>query len=143
MHTMIYVNLPVADVARSRAFFTDLGYTFNEVFSDDKAISLVLGENMVAMLLQRDYFDTFHPASTADATTTKECIVCLDADSRDGVDALVDRAIAAGATAGDTEDHGFMYGRSYSDLDGHSWQIMWMDPAAATGAEPVQGAAES
>ncbi|MEP9394681.1 MULTISPECIES: VOC family protein [Gordonia] len=130
MHTTIFVNLPVADVARSRAFFGELGYSFNENFSDGRAISVVLGDNMVAMLLQRDFFDTFHPVHTADATVTKECVVCLDADSRTSVDELVDAAIAAGATPGDTEDHGFMYGRSYSDLDGHSWQIMWMDSAA-------------
>ncbi|MFW0795004.1 VOC family protein [Gordonia sp. CPCC 205515] len=131
MHTTMFVNLPVSDVARSRAFFADLGYSFNENFSDDRAVSLVLGENLVAMLLQRDFFDTFHPAQTADATVTKECVVCLDAESRDAVDQLVDRAIAAGGKPGDTEDHGFMYGRSYDDLDGHSWQIMWMDPSAA------------
>lgn len=136
MHTMIFVNLPVANVARSRAFFTELGYTVNEQFSDERAVSLQLGENIVAMLLQRDFFDSFHPVETADATTTKECVICLDAGSRESVDDLVDRAIAAGASAGDTEDHGFMYGRSYNDLDGHAWQIMWMDPASVTaGAE--------
>ncbi|WP_431816948.1 VOC family protein [Gordonia jacobaea] len=136
MHNMIFVNLPVADVARSRAFFTELGYSVNEQFSDERAVSLQLGDNIVAMLLERDYFGSFHPAQTADAASTKECIICLDADSRDSVDDLFDRAIAAGASAGDTEDHGFMYGRSYNDLDGHAWQIMWMDPATvAAGAE--------
>lgn len=130
MHSMLLVNLPVADVNRSRAFFTDLGYTFNEAFSADQAAALVLGDNLTAMLLQRDFFDSLHPATTADATTTKECVVCVDVDSRDAVDALVDRAIAAGGKPGDTEDHPGMYGRSYDDLDGHSWQIMWMDPAA-------------
>lgn len=131
MHAMMFVNLPVADIERSRTFFTDLGYEFNEKFCGDNALSLVLGENQFAMLLQRDFFDSFHPVETADAATTKECVICLSADSRDEVDVLVDRAIAAGGTAGDTEDHGFMYGRSYNDPDGHSWQIFWMDPAAA------------
>ncbi|MGV9712733.1 VOC family protein [Gordonia sp. NPDC003424] len=130
MHTMMFVNLPVADVARSRSFFAELGYTFNDDFSDDRAVSVVLGPNLIAMLLQRDFFDTFHPVETADATTTKECVVCLDAESREAVDRLVDRAITAGAKPGDTEDHGFMYGRSFDDLDGHSWQIMWMQQAA-------------
>lgn len=139
MHAMIFVNLPVADTERSRKFFADLGYTFNERFCDDKALTVVLGENQFAMLLQRDVFDSFHPLVTADATQTKECVICLSVDTRDAVDALVDRAIAAGGTAGDTEDHGFMYGRSYNDPDGHSWQIFWMDPVAAeAGAAPAQ-----
>ena len=131
MHTMIFVNLPVADIERSRKFFTDLGYTFNEKFCDGRALALVLGESKVAMLTQTDFFGSFHPVETADASKMKECVICLSADSRDAVDVLVDRAIAAGGTAGDTEDHGFMYGRSYDDPDGHSWQIFWMDPAAA------------
>ena len=131
MHTMIFVNLPVADIERSRRFFADLGYTFNEKFSGDSALTLVLGENQFAMLSQRDAFDSLHPAETADASKTKECVICLGVDSRECVDALVDRAIAAGGTAGDTDDEDFMYGRSYNDLDGHSWQIFWMEPAAA------------
>jgi len=131
MHAMIFVNLPVADIERSRKFFTDLGYTFNEEFSGDSTLTLVLGENQFAMLMQRDSFDSLHPAQTADASKTKECVICLGVDSRECVDALVDRAIAAGGTAGDTDDHGFMYGRSYDDPDGHSWQIFWMAPVAA------------
>ncbi|HEY7053509.1 MAG TPA: VOC family protein [Mycobacterium sp.] len=131
MHATIFVNLPIADVERSRKFFTDLGYTFNEKFCDGRALALVLGENQFAMLTQTDFFGSFHPVETADASKAKECIICLSTDSRDAVDALVDRAIAAGGTAGNTEDHGFMYGRSYDDPDGHSWQVFWMDPVAA------------
>ena len=131
MHAMIFVNLPVADIERSRKFFTDLGYTVNETFSGDSAVTLVLGENQFAMLMRRDAFDSLHPAETADASKTKECVVCLGVDSRECVDALVDRAIAAGGTAGDSDDHDSMYGRSYNDLDGHSWQVFWMDPVAA------------
>ena len=131
IHPMIVVNLPVTDIDRSRRFFTDLGYTFNEKLSSVNALTLVLGNNQFAMLLRREVFSSFHPVKTADAAKTKECVICLSADSRDAVDALVDRAIAAGGTAGDTEDHGVMYGRSYNDPDGHSWQIFWMDPAAA------------
>jgi uncharacterized protein len=129
MHSMIFVNLPVADVVRSREFFTALGYAFNEEFSGDTAATLVLGANQFAMLLQRDVFDSLHTAQTADARQTKECVVCLGVDARADVDALVDRALAAGATAGDAEDHGTMYGRSFHDLDGHSWQIFWFDRA--------------
>lgn len=129
MHSTIFVNLPVADVERSRKFFGDLGYTFNEDFSSDSALTVVLGEHQFAMLIQHDAFDALHPIETADALKVKECVVCLTADSRAEVDALVDRAIAAGGTAGDTEDLDFMYGRSYNDPDGHSWQIFWMAPA--------------
>jgi predicted lactoylglutathione lyase len=126
MHATIMVNLPVADVERSRKFFTDLGYTFDEKFCDERSLALVLGENHFAMLTQTDFFDSFHPVETADASKIKECVLCLSADSREAVDALVDRAIGAGGLVGDTEDHCFMYGRSYDDLDGHSWQIFWM-----------------
>lgn len=126
---MMLVNLPVADVERSRQFFSDLGYAFNEQFSGENSVTLVLGENQFAMLVERELFDSFHPVETADATKVKECVVCLTVDSRDAVDALVNRALAAGGTEGDAEDHGSMYGRSYNDLDGHSWQIFWMDAA--------------
>jgi predicted lactoylglutathione lyase len=128
---MIFVNLPVSDIDRSRAFFASLGYGFNENFTNDRMLTLVLGENQFAMLTQRDAFDSLHPVQTADAATTKECVICLTVDSRECVDALVDRAIAAGGTAGDADDEDFMYGRSYNDLDGHSWQIFWMNPADA------------
>ena len=130
MHPMLFINLPVADVARSRQFFTGLGYSFNENFSSVNAVTLVLGENQFAMLTQRDVFDSLHPVQTADASQ-KECVVCLGVDSRECVDGLVDRALAAGGTVGDTDDEDFMYGRSYNDLDGHSWQIFCMTPVAA------------
>ncbi|WP_396932558.1 VOC family protein [Mycolicibacterium sp.] len=122
--------MPVADVERSRRFFSDLGYAFNDQFSGDNSVTLVLGENQLAMLVQRDLFDSLHPVETADATKVKECVICLTVDSREAVDALVNRALAAGGTEGDVEDHGSMYGRSYNDLDGHSWQIFWMDAEA-------------
>ncbi|TDO17878.1 hypothetical protein EV580_1056 [Mycobacterium sp. BK086] len=127
MHAMLFVNLPVADVDRSRKFFSGLGYAINEQLSGESAVTLVLGDNQFAMLLQREAFDSLHPVETADAAKVKECVVCLGVESRDAVDALVDRAIAAGGTDGDSEDHGSMYGRSYNDLDGHSWQIFWAD----------------
>lgn len=131
MHAMMLVNMPVADVERSRRFFSDLGYAINDQFSGDNSVTLVLGEkNQFAMLVQRDLFDSLHPVETADATKVKECVVCLTVDSREAVDALVNRALAAGGTEGDAEDHGSMYGRSYNDLDGHSWQIFWMDAEA-------------
>ncbi|XVX18912.1 VOC family protein [Actinomycetota bacterium] len=130
-HQMIFVNLPVADLDRSREFFTTLGYAFNERFCDGNALSLEIGPNIHAMLLRRDFYDTFHGKETADATAVSGCLLALDAPSRDGVDKLVDAAVAAGATEGRTQDHGFMYGRSYDDLDGHTWEVIWMDPQAA------------
>jgi predicted lactoylglutathione lyase len=129
MHTTMFVNLPVADIELSRRFFSDLGYAFNEKFSGETAVTVVLGGDRFVMLIQRDAFDALHPVRTADASV-KECVICLGVDSRERVDALVDRAIAAGGTAGDSEDHGVMYGRSFNDPDGHSWQIFWFDPDA-------------
>ncbi len=132
MHTMIFVNLPIADVQRSRDFFTAIGYTINEQFSDENAVAVELGENIAAMLLKTEFFGTFHEATTA-APGVKECLIALSAESREQVDEVVSRAVAAGGTEGRSEDHGFMYGRAFDDLDGHCWEIMWMDPAAAAG----------
>ncbi len=136
-HQMIFVNLPVADLARSREFFTALGYAFDERMCDEeRALGLQLGPNLYAMLLHRDFFATFHGNAVATAGQS-EVLTCLSADSRAEVDDLVDRAIAAGGTQIRTEDYGgggYMYGRSYADLDGHIWEIMWMDVAAATEA---------
>lgn len=129
MHDMIFVNLPIADVARSRKYFTDLGYSFNEDFCDGNALALILGENHFAMLLETEWFGTFHTVGTADATTAKECLIALSARSKEEVDTLVDKAVSLGGTAGRSQDLGFMYGRSYDDLDGHTWEIIWMDPA--------------
>lgn len=128
-HQMIFVNLPVADLERSRAFFTGLGYTFNETFCDENALCLELGPTLYAMLLRKDFFATFHTADTAGPGTV-EALLCLSAESREAVDSLVGAAVAAGGSEGRAEDHGWMYGRSYTDLDGHIWEIMWMDTAA-------------
>lgn len=142
MHTMIFVNLPVADLDASKAFFGSMGYRFDERFSDENAAALVLGETMVAMLLRRDFYQSFVPGrQIIDAETTSGAILCLDADSRAVVDELVGEALAAGATAGNTEDHGFMYGSSFYDLDGHGWEIMWMDPAAVEAGPEAYAAA--
>lgn len=132
-HQMIFVNLPVADVARSRAFFTACGYSFDERMCSGEALAVELGPNIYAMLLQTSYFAQFHGNTLAEPGQT-EVLTCLSADSREHVDSLVDAAIAAGGRDVRTEDYGgsdFMYGRSYADLDGHIWEIMWMDVAAA------------
>ncbi len=136
-HHMVFINLPVADLARSREFFTAVGYVFDERICGENGLGLQLGPNIYAMLLTRDFFGTFHKTQTADAGA-HEVLTCLSAASREEVDSIVDRAVAAGATEVRTEEQGtFMYGRSYTDLDGHIWEILWMDFAAATEAGVV------
>ncbi|MFE9454601.1 VOC family protein [Streptomyces sp. NPDC006739] len=131
---MIFVNLPVDDLDASKKFFTELGYTINPQFSDEKAASVVISDTIVAMLLTKPFYATFTKKEIADATKTSEVLVALSAESREKVDELVDKAIASGATpSGETQDHGFMYGRAFDDLDGHTWEVIWMDPAAVQG----------
>lgn len=135
-HQMLFVNLPVADPAASRAFFTELGYGFNEEMRSDTCECLILGPNFFAMLLQRDFFGSFHNLQTASAGNV-EVLNCLTAESADEVDVLVDRAVGAGGTEvrgvqqGGPDQPDFMYGRSFSDLDGHVWEVLWMDMDAA------------
>jgi predicted lactoylglutathione lyase len=131
---MIFVNLPVNDLDASKKFFTELGYSLNPQFSDDKAASVVISDTIVAMLLTKPFYATFTKKEIADATQTSEVLVALSAESRAKVDELVDTALAAGGSpSGETQDHGFMYGRSFDDLDGHTWEVIWMDPAAIQG----------
>lgn len=130
MHNMIFVNLPVADVQRSRRFFTQLGYSINEDFSAETGVSVILGENMFAMLLHKDYFATFHKNKVSLDGASTEVLVALDEPSREAVDAKMTAALAAGATDVNTVDYGTMYGRSFADLDGHIWELTWMDVQA-------------
>ncbi|MDT0266283.1 VOC family protein [Streptomyces sp. DSM 44915] len=134
MSTMIFVNLPVKDLERSRKFFTELGYSFNPQFSDENAACLVISDTIFAMLLVEDFFKTFTKKRIADTDTHQEVLIALSVDSREGVDELADRALAAGGTsAGEPMEEGPMYGRSFYDLDGHHWELTWMDPAALQG----------
>jgi predicted lactoylglutathione lyase len=126
LHPMIFVNLPIADITRSREFFTALGYRIDEESSDDNALCLEIGETTFVMLLQRDFFGTFSEQPVGDPTATTQHLIALGVETREAVDELVDTAIAAGGTAQRTDDHGFMYYRSYADLDGHVWEVMWM-----------------
>lgn len=131
MSTSIFVNLPVKDLKRSVEFFTRLGYTFNAQFTDENATCMIIDERIYVMLLVEGYFKTFTHKPIADAAKVTEVLVALSAESRAGVDKIVDAALAAGATKHrDTDDRGFMYQRSFQDLDGHVWEIVWMDPAA-------------
>ncbi|MET7985947.1 MULTISPECIES: VOC family protein [unclassified Streptomyces] len=131
---MIFVNLPVSDVATSRKFFTELGYTINPQFSTDDCACVVISDTIIAMLLGKERYADFTKKEIADATKTSEVLLCLSAESREKVDELVDAAIAAGGSGtGEAQDQGFMYGRAFDDPDGHTWEVMWMDPAAVQG----------
>lgn len=131
---MIFVNLPVADLDASKKFFTGLGYSINPQFSDENAASVVISDTIVAMLLTKPFYATFTDKEIVDATKSSEVLVALSAESREKVDELVDRALSLGGTStGKTQDLGFMYGRSFDDLDGHTWEVIWMDPSAIEG----------
>ncbi|WP_019990441.1 VOC family protein [Rudanella lutea] len=139
MATQIFVNLPVRDLNRSVAFFTQLGYTFNPQFTDEKATCMVISDTIYVMLLVEPFFNSFTKKAIADTSQTAEVIVSLSADSRDAVDAIVDKAVAAGATTPlPAQDHGFMYERSFEDLDGHSWSYVYMDMTAVPDASPAE-----
>jgi len=132
MHDQIYVNLPIRDMARSRDFFSALGYRFEPRFSSEQGACLVLGENLYAMLLTHEFFQGFTAKPIVDATQATEVIVCLNCESRAAVDGLVAMALAAGGTAPRPPiDHGFMYVHGFVDLDGHIWELMHMDTSAA------------
>ena len=132
MHKQIYVNLAVDDLPRSKAFFEQLGYRFNPQFSNDQGACMVLGENLHAMLLVKAFFKTFTGKPLADPKQATEVLVCVSCESRSEVDALVVKALAAGGTAPRApQDHGAMYGHGFEDLDGHIWELVFMDPAAA------------
>ncbi|WP_030715555.1 VOC family protein [Streptomyces sp. NRRL S-237] len=128
--TMIFVNLPVKDLEASKTFWSKLGYSFNAQFTDENCASMVISDTIVAMLLAEARYKDFTHKEIADATKTSEVLICLSAESRTAVDELVDGALAAGATEPrPAQDHGVMYGRAFDDLDGHTWEIMWMDPS--------------
>jgi uncharacterized protein len=132
MHKQIFVNLPVRDIERTRVFFASLGFTFNPQFSSDQALSMEIGENIYAMLLLESFFKTFTKKPLADATRSTEVLVCLSCESRAEVDQLVAKAVAAGAaTPNAPQDLGFMYGHGFEDLDGHLWELVYMNPQAA------------
>ncbi|MDT0305705.1 VOC family protein [Streptomyces sp. DSM 44917] len=135
MSTKIFVNLPVKDLERSKEFFGRLGYSFNPQFSDENAACLVISDDIFAMLLVEPFFKSFTTKEIADTSRSTEAILALSADSRAEVDEIVDRALAAGATTNrDPMDEGYMYGRSFEDLDGHQWEYMWMDASAVQGS---------
>ena len=133
MSKMIFVNLPVTDLERSIAFYEAIGGTKNEQFSNEKAAAIVFSDSIYVMLLTHDFYRTFTTKEIADPSRTSGVLLALSCDSPADVDAMVERAAAAGGTAdpGPKQDFGFMYGRSFEDPDGHHWEPHWMDPKAA------------
>ena len=131
MATQIFVNLPVKDLQRSVAFFTALGYDFDLNFTNENATCMIVGENIFVMLLVEPFFQTFTKKEICDARKSTEVLVCLSCESRAKVDELVAKAVAAGGTIPrEAQDHGFMYGHTFEDLDGHIWELVYMAPAA-------------
>lgn len=133
MPRMIFVNLPVRDLRTSRAFLEALGAVNEPRFTDETAAAMTFSDTIHVMLLTHEKFRQFTPRPIADANTGSEVLLCLSADSRESVDATLERAVTAGGTADPSpkQDYGIMYGRSVADPDGHIWEIMWMDAAAA------------
>ena len=133
MSRKIFVNLPIKDMEKSQAFFKSLGFSFNPQFTNDQGACMVVSEDHnYVMLLVEPFFSTFTKKSIADASKATEVIVCLSCDSRAEVDEMVRKAIAAGGkTSNAPQEHGFMYGHGFEDLDGHIWELVWMDPNAA------------
>jgi predicted lactoylglutathione lyase len=136
MTQMIFVNLPVTDVAKSTAFYEAIGCTRDPRFSNEVASAMQLSDEIVFMILSHDFFKTFTAKPIADAHATTEVLICISRDSREAVDAIVEKAAAAGGKADirEKQDMGFMYGRSFEDPDGHIFEPMFMDMEAAMAA---------
>ncbi|WP_432083383.1 VOC family protein [Streptomyces sp. WAC 04229] len=131
---MIFVNLATNDLAASKKFFTGLGYEINAQFSDDTTASIPLSETIVVMVHTPEKYRQFTKKEIVDSAKSSEVLLALSAESREKVDELVEKAVAAGGSVtGETQDHGFMYGRAFDDVDGHTWEVVWMDPAAVEG----------
>lgn len=130
MNKQIFVNLPVADLEKSKAFFTALGYAFDPRFTNDQGASMVIADGSIyAMLLTEDFFRTFTAKPIVRAQDATEVLLCLSCESREEVDSLVAKAVAAGGRAPrPAQDHGFMYGHGFEDLDGHIWELVYMVP---------------
>ena len=131
-----YINLPIADLDRTRRFFEALGFSFNDQFSDETALGMQIGATSYAMLLTHEKFKTFTDKAIADTNKTSQVLIALQLESRAAVDAMMAAAIEnGGAEARPAEDHGFMYEHAFADPDGHVWEPFWMDPGAMDGQQ--------
>ena len=140
---LTFINLPVSDLEASKRFFANLDFDFDPKFTNDECACMVISDQAYVMLLQESRFADFSPTPIADAHATTEALLCVSAGSREEVDAFADAALAhGGATAREPQDHGFMYGRSFLDPDGHVWEVMWMS-AEAVAAGPAEHEAQA
>ena len=131
MGTKIFLNLSVKDLEKSKGFFAKLGFTFNAQFTNNNAACMVISEDNYAMLLVEPFFKTFTKKEIVDAKKSTEVLIAMSAESKDKVNEMLSKALAAGAREPrEPQDHGFMYGRAFEDPDGHIWEIFWMDPKA-------------
>ena len=129
MTKQIFVNLPVKDLNKSIDFFSKLGFTFNPKFTDETATCIIVSSDIFVMLLTEEKFKTFTPKEICDAEKFTEVLVCLSCENRAEVDQIVGKAVAAGGkTYNEPQDHGFMYGHGFQDLDGHIWEFIFMEP---------------
>jgi predicted lactoylglutathione lyase len=134
MATKVFINLPVKDLEASMDFFSSLGFSFNMQFTDDKAACMVVTDSIFVMLLHEEYFKTFTKKPVSDAKKSTEVLIALDASSRDEVVSLVDKAVAAGGRIyAEAADHGWMYQHGFEDLDGHQWEVAYMDETKLPG----------
>ena len=128
MKTKIFLNLPVKDLNRSIAFFTQLGFSFNPKFTDDKATCLIIGENINAMLLVEEFYKTFTNKQICNTDTTSEVLISISVETREEVDEMIEKVVKAGGSEYmKTQDYGWMYHRTFLDIDGHHWEIFFMD----------------
>ncbi len=131
MATQLFVNIPVKDLKKSVDFFTSLGFSFNPQFTDEKATCMIINEGSYFMLLVEDFFQSFTGKKICDSGKDVESIFALSSGSRAGVDTMVEKALAAGATSyREPQDYGYMYQKSFQDLDGHLWEVFYMDLAS-------------
>ena len=138
MPSRIFVNLPVKDLQKSVEFFTKLGFTFNTQFTDDKATCMIIGDNIYAMLLVEERFRDFTRKPISDAKKSTEVLIALDAENREEVDELVKKAVDAGGSLyAEPLDYGWMYSHSFEDLDGHQWELLYMDESAVPKEEEL------
>jgi predicted lactoylglutathione lyase len=131
LKTKIFVNLPIMDLNKSVVFFTKLGFSFNPQFTDENATCMIIGEDIFIMLLVEKFFKTFTKKDVCDTSKNTEAIVALSVESREKVDQMIEKAIEAGGSEPrEKQDHGWMYGRSFEDIDGHLWEVFFMEESA-------------
>ena len=140
MTRQIFVNLPIKNMDRAKAFFSALGFSFNPQFTNEQGACMVVADDIFVMLLVEDFFQTFTKKAICDASKSTEVLVCLSCESRAEVDDLVRKALSAGGKVPNApQDHGFMYGHGFEDLDGHIWELVYMDMAAVPPTPTVPG----